>query len=323
MDNRRLGTTDIELSPIGLGALQFAGRGMTERLYRAAIDQPTVDAVVRTALDGGITWFDTAEMYGRGQSERALSTALRDNGIRSGDVRIATKWAPMLRTARSIGRTIGDRRRALGEYPIDLHQIHEPYTSLSPIPGQLREMAKLLRDGQITSVGVSNFSAKQLAKAYETLRAQGISLASNQVQINLLNRDIETNGVLDTARRLGVTLIAYSPLASGLLTGKYHENPELVGSLSRIRRLFGQYDKKSLARTAPLIEELRAIAGSYGVTPGQVALNWLITFYGDTVLAIPGASKPRHAEESAGAMAFTLTEKELDRLDELSRNCAK
>jgi diketogulonate reductase-like aldo/keto reductase len=72
-----------------------------------------------------------------------------------------------------------------------------------------------------------------------------------------------------------------------------------------------------------LIEELRAIAGSYGVTPGQVALNWLITFYGDTVLAIPGASKPRHAKESAGAMAFTLTEKELDRLDELSRNCAK
>jgi aryl-alcohol dehydrogenase-like predicted oxidoreductase len=320
MDLRRLGSTDLEITPIGLGCLQFAGTSLAARLYGRPVDQDTATSVVKAALDGGITWFDTAEMYGRGHSERTLTSGLRACGVAPGDVRIATKWLPMLRTARSIGKTIGDRLDALQGYPIDLHQIHLPTSSLSSHAAQLKEMAALLKAGKIKSVGVSNFSAAQMAKAHEMLASEGIALATNQLQINMLHRDIERDGVLDTARRLGITLIAHTPLASGLLTGKFHDNPELVRSLGPVRRRVNSFSAKTLARTAPLIRELREVARGYGVTPTQVALNWLIHFYGDTVVVIPGASKPQHAEESSAAMSFRLTDKELTKLDELSRN---
>jgi aryl-alcohol dehydrogenase-like predicted oxidoreductase len=318
---RRLGRTDIEITPIGLGCMQFSGSGLVEGFY-PAIDPGLVGSVVGKALDGGVNWFDTAEMYGRGRSERALTTALRARGVAPGDVVIATKWPPLMRTASSIERTIAARLDALQGYPIDLHQIHTPYGSLSPIPAQVRAMARLREAGRIGSVGVSNFSARQMTKAAELLGSKGLTLASNQVQISLLHRNVERNGVLATARRLGVTLIAYSPLRMGILTGKFHDNPDLIRPLPRFRRLLGDYRPKALARTAPLVAELRAIGDAYGATPAQVALNWLTSFYGDTVVAIPGASKPHHAEESAAAMHFTLTEKERDRIDDLSRTSA-
>ncbi|MEU6643900.1 aldo/keto reductase [Saccharomonospora sp. NPDC046836] len=322
MVKRRLGATDIEITPIGLGCMQFAGPGLLEGFYKP-IGQETVTEVVRTALKGGIGWFDTAEMYGKGASERALTTALRELDVAPGDTPIATKWTPLLRTSASIGRTIGDRITSLQGYPIALHQIHMPHGSFSPIARQVRAMATLSRMGTIAAVGVSNFSASQMERASQVLRAHGLPLASNQLQVNLLERSIERNGVLESARKLGITLIAMSPLRSGLLTGKFHEDPSLLAALPRTRRLLGSFTEKTLRRTAPLIDELRAIAKAYGVSVGQVALSWLTTFYGDTVVAIPGASKPRHAEESAGAMQIRLTSKELDRVDELSRRCAR
>lgn len=322
MDKRRLGATEIEVTPIGLGCMQFAGPGLLERLY-APLAQETVTSVVDAALRGGIDWFDTAEMYGKGASERALTTALRELGAAPGKVVIATKWTPGLRTASSIGRTIDVRLSSLQGYPIDLHQIHLPYGNFSSLSSQVTAMAKLCQAGKIASVGVSNFSARQLEKASRVLHSHGITLTSNQVQINLLHRDVERNGVLETARRLGITLIAYSPLRSGLLTGKFHEDPARARSLPGLRRFVGGFTAKGLARTAPLINELRAIGRSYGVSAGQVALSWLVTFYGDTVVAIPGASKPSHAEESAAVMDLHLTEKELARLAELSRDHAR
>ena len=141
------------------------------------------------------------------------------------------------------------------------------------------------------------------------------------MQINLLTREVERNGVLETARRLGVTLIAYSPLRGGLLTGRFHEDPASLRSLPRVRRVLGRMTPRTVARTAPLVEGLREIALSHGVTVAQVALAWLITFYGDTVVAIPGASAPRHARESAGAMSVRLSPAQLRRIDELSRAC--
>jgi aryl-alcohol dehydrogenase-like predicted oxidoreductase len=318
MRKRRLGSTDIEITPIGLGCMQFAGRGMVEQFY-PALDQPSVTPVVKAALDGGINWFDTAEMYGRGASERALTTALRESGANPGTVVVATKWAPMLRTAASIGRTIDARISSLQGYPIDLHQIHMPYGSLSPIPRQVRAMAALCHAGKISSVGVSNFSARQMRTASELLRGQGLTLASNQVQISLLHRKIERDGVLETARQLGVTLIAYSPLRSGVLSGKFHEDPAAVRSRPRARRLVGGLSPRALARTASLVDGLRSIAQAHGATASQVALSWLTTYYGETVVAIPGGTKPHHAREAAAAMHLRLTEKELAQLDELSR----
>jgi aryl-alcohol dehydrogenase-like predicted oxidoreductase len=317
---RRLGATDIEITPVGLGCMQFAGDGFLSRQMFPGIEQPAVTEIVKAALDGGVSWFDTAEMYGQGHSERVLTTALRELGADPEDTTIATKWTPLLRTAASIRRTISDRLAALQGYPVTLHQIHMPRGSLSPVPRQLDAFAELQEKGQIKAVGVSSFNGSQLAAAHAHLAARGITLASNQVQVSLAHRSIESDGTLETARRLGVTLIAFSPLRSGLLTGKFHDRPELAAAVPRIRRAIGGFTPKGLARTEPLIRELREIGTAHGVSPSVVALSWVISYYRDTVVAIPGASKPAHARDSAAAMDLRLTEKELARLDEVSQN---
>jgi aryl-alcohol dehydrogenase-like predicted oxidoreductase len=320
LGTRRLGATDIEITPIGLGCMQFATRGMTSALYADVGGQEEITAIVKTALSGGITWFDTAEMYGRGESERALTTALRQCGVSPGDVRIATKWLPGFRTARSIRRTIGDRVAALQGFPIDLHQIHSP-ASLSPIAKQMREMARLVRDGTIASVGVSNFSAQQMAKAYDALKAEGIPLASNQVQRDQpaasCHRDERRPGHGTPPRHHAHRL---QPFAIGTVDRTVPRRPEAghvaVPRTSRLWLVRSQDPDPNRAA------HRRASGDRKGVTtPGQVALNWLVTYYGETVVAIPGASKPRQAEENAGAMGFCLTAKEVERLDELSRRC--
>lgn len=315
---RTLGRTDIKITPIGLGCMQFAGAGMVARWFYRPVAQPVVTKIIDAALQGGIGWFDTAEMYGHGRSERALTTALHELGVAAGEVRVATKWAPGLRTARSILGTIDDRLSALQGYPIDLHQIHLPYGGFSSLTAQLMAMARLAHDHKISAVGVSNFSARQLELAHRVLAQEGVVLASNQVQISLLHRPIERNGVLDLARRLGITLIAYSPLRSGLLTGRFHDQ-QARSELLWFRRRAGGFNEATLRRSAPLVEELTAIGQARGATASQVALAWLITFYGDTVVAIPGASKPKQATEAAAAMELDLTGEELRRLDQLSR----
>lgn len=191
---------------------------------------------------------------------------------------------------------------------------------MSSIPAQLQAMARLLKAGRIRSVGVSNFSARRLELAHRVLAAEGVTLASNQVRVSLLHRQVERDGVLDTARRLGVTLIAYSPLDGGLLTGRFHDNPALARSGPVMRRFFGrrELNAQGLARTRPLIDEMRSIGQAYSVSISQVAVNWVISRYGDTVVAIPGASKPRQAAEAAATMEFQLTEAEIGRLNELS-----
>jgi aryl-alcohol dehydrogenase-like predicted oxidoreductase len=324
---RSLGGTSLRVSPIGLGCWQFSqGEGFTRGIW-AVLDQTTIDAIVAAALDGGITWFDTAEMYGGGRSEVTLSTALHHLNVHPGRVVLADKWLPVPRTAASISATIDDRLAHLQGYPIGLYQIHQPW-SFSSIPAQMRAMAGLVRAGKITAVGVSNFSARQMIAAGEALRAQGVALASNQVPISLLDRRVEASGVLAAARDLGVTLIAYSPLAQGLLTGKYHDRPDLVAALPVWRRyhprpsgrVFGPHN---LARIRPLIEELRAVAATHDASIAQVALAWLVTYYGETVVAIPGATRPEQAAESAAAMDLRLSVAELARIDRSSRLVAR
>jgi aryl-alcohol dehydrogenase-like predicted oxidoreductase len=235
MDALRLGRTDIEVTPIGLGAWQFAqGIGMGGSFW-PSIDDDAITAVVRAARDGGISWFDTAEAYGRGRSERMLAAALSRVGAAPGSVVVATKWWPFPRTALSIGRTIESRIACLAPYPVDLFQVHQPW-SLSSIRAQMRAFAALVHAKKIRAAGVSNFSARQMEQAHAALAAPGIPLASNQVRFNLLDRRIEANGVLVSARRLGVTIIAWSPLAQGMLTGRFHDDPALAARLAPGRR---------------------------------------------------------------------------------------
>jgi len=327
MDMRDLGRSGLKITPIGLGCWQMQqGKGMTGMMW-SVLEQETMDAIVAAALQGGISWYDTAEAYGKGASERALAAGLQRAGVEPGSVVVATKWLPILKPASDIRGNIDERIECLAPYPVDLFQVHIPW-SRSSVAAQMREMATLVRAGKVKAVGVSNFSAKKMAQAGAALQAEGLPLASNQVRINLLERGIETNGVLDLAREHRVTLIAYSPLAQGVLTGKFHDDPSRVKALSWGRRSpLGGSGKfltpEGLARTAPLIDELRAVGEAHGATPAQVALAWLVSYYGEAVVAIPGASRPEHATEAAGAMDIHLTAAEIDRVDRLSAAIAR
>ncbi|WP_230207672.1 aldo/keto reductase [Microlunatus sp. Gsoil 973] len=313
---RQLGNTDVEITPIGLGCMQFSVSGLAGLIYPGMQPDRSTE-IVKAALDGGINWFDTAEMYGHGHSERLLSGALHALGVEPGSIRIATKWTPFGRRASSIIKTIHDRLDALQGYPIDLHQIHTPRGGLSPIEAQVDAMADLAEAEQIGHVGVSNFSAGQMELAHIRLRKRGLVLASNQVQISLLHRSIETDGVLSTARRLGITLIGYSPLRQGILTGRFHDDPSTIRALPITRRwMTGLPDQRVLRRTEPLINELRRIAAAHDATPAQVALGWVISNYGDTVVCIPGASNASQATESAAVLGLELSHAELIALND-------
>jgi aryl-alcohol dehydrogenase-like predicted oxidoreductase len=315
IQNRFLGKTDIQVSPIGLGVMEFAGGKTLIGSMFPVIPQEEKNAIIQAALDGGINWFDTAEMYGAGESEQSLATALKAAKRTDDEVIIETKWMPLLRTAGNIPKTIGDRLRFLDGYSIGVYLVHQPWSFSSP-EAEMDAMAGLVETGKIRSVGVSNFDAKRMRRAHAELEKRGLPLVVNQMRYSLLDRSIETNGVLETARELGVTIVAYTPLGSGLLTGKYHKNPELLKKQPLFRR--GMMQRK-LESSRPLVMALEDIAVKYEVTAAQVALNWVINAQGDIVVTIPGATKVRQAQESAAAMSFKLSKDEIERLNELSR----
>ncbi len=180
-------------------------------------------------------------------------------------------------------------------------------------------MAALVKAGKIRSVGVSNFKAEKMRQAHTALARHGLPLASNQVRFNLVGRNKEKEGVLDAARELGVTIIAYSPLAQGLLTGKFHKNPDSIKKLPSFRRIT---TGRMIEKSRPLIRTLEDIAASYNCTASEVALSWVINHMGDTIVAIPGASKTEHVLLNVGAMNLKLAPDEMVKLDELSRTIA-
>jgi aryl-alcohol dehydrogenase-like predicted oxidoreductase len=171
---------------------------------------------------------------------------------------------------------------------------------------------------KIRYVGVSNFSAQKMRNAWETLQKEGIGLVSNQVRYSLLNRKIETNGIMDTAKELGISIIAYSPLAQGLVTGKFHDNPALIRDLG-YRKYMPAFKSNGLAKSKPVVDLVKTLAQKYQVTTSQIALNWLIHYNGETVVAIPGATKESQALENAGAMKFRLSPDDLTLLHEVSK----
>jgi aryl-alcohol dehydrogenase-like predicted oxidoreductase len=319
---RNLGPTGLKITPIGLGCWQFSrGQGLGGK-YWTYLDQSQVDEIVRLSLECGLNWFDTAESYGAGESERALSRALRAAGRRPGEVVIATKWMPLFRRASSILKTIDVRLKNLDGFPIDLYQVHNPY-SFSRVEREMKAMAELMKEKKIASVGVSNFSAKRMRRASSELKKHGLSLASNQVRYSLLDRRIEANGVLDAARDLGTTIIAYSPLAQGILSGKFHDDPELIKKRSGYRKYMRAFKKGGLEKSLPVVQVVRELAVHHGVTPSQVALSWVVNNQGPLVVAIPGATSAEQARDNAGAMDVRLSREDLERLSAVSAGFKK
>jgi aryl-alcohol dehydrogenase-like predicted oxidoreductase len=318
MLSRRLGRSSIAVSAIGLGCWQFSeGKGFAGG-YWPRLPQETVNQIVATSLTRGINWFDTAEVYGGGRSEAALSQALVAAGKRNGDIVIATKWWPMLRVAANIKATIGERLKRLAPFGIDLYQVHQPF-ALASAAAQMRAMAALVAEHKIRAIGVSNFSARKMRAAHQALAVEDIPLVSNQVRYSLLDRRIESNGVLQAAQELGITIIAYSPLAQGILTGKFHRDPGSIRSRPGPRKWMAAFRRHGLARSRKLVLAVENIARAHGVTPGQVALNWVIHAHGDSMVIIPGATTVAQAAENAGAVDFRLSDAEQDELERLSR----
>jgi aryl-alcohol dehydrogenase-like predicted oxidoreductase len=184
-------------------------------------------------------------------------------------------------------------------------------------------MADLVAAGTVRTVGVSNFNAARMRRSAAALAARGLVLASNQMKYSLLDRRIEKNGVLAAAKELGVTIIAYSPLEQGLLSGRFHDDPGLAAGLEGPRKWIPAFRPKGLAKSRRLVDVLKAVAAAHGATPSMVALAWLVQNHGDTVVAIPGASSMRQAEENAAAMQVPLSPEDLRRIDEASAPLAR
>ncbi len=302
-----LGQTDIRIPPLGIGAWQWGDRMMWD-YGKGTYSDADLRGVFDAAIAGGIRFFDTAEVYGMGRSETLLGSFVRDSGEH---VTIATKFMPFpwrLHRSRLLVALQRSLKR-LGLKRVDLYQVHFPSPPL-PVEQWAESLADAVEAGFTRAVGVSNYSASQMGRAFNTLAKRGVPLASNQIQYSLLHRAPERNGQLQIARDLGISIIAYSPLAKGVLTGKYTpENPP-PGIRGRI------YNRERLQAAQPLIALMREIGEKHGgKSPAQVALNWTIC---KGTIPIPGAKNVRQLESNIGAVGWQLSEDEIAALDSLS-----
>jgi aryl-alcohol dehydrogenase-like predicted oxidoreductase len=306
-----LGQTGVLVSPLGIGTWAWGDRLFWG--YGRSYGETDVRGAFEVSLAAGATLFDTAEIYAGGTSERLLGRFVRDvrEAGRPPPPVVATKFFPFpwrLRRADLLSALLGSLRR-LGLPRVDLYQLHWPMPLLT-VERRMDALAAAGETGLARAVGVSNYNAKELRRAHAALARRGIPLASNQVKYSLLERRPERDGVLAATRELGVTLIAYSPLAQGLLTGKY--GPDRPPPGARARR----FGRRRLEALPPLLAELRAVGENHGgKTPAQVSLNWLI---GKGAVPIPGAKDARQAGDNAGALGWRLTPDEVERLDRLS-----
>jgi len=309
MEKVAIGRTDLRTIPLGIGT--WAWGDQLFWTYGKDYGAAEVKAAFQTAIDGGITLFDTAEVYGLGESERIVGEMVRKNGRAS--TLIATKYMPLpwRVSAQQVESALANSLERLQVKCIDLYQIHQPVSFLMGQNKLLDVLATAVKAGKVRAIGVSNYSAQQMRSAHEYLQKKGIPLAVNQVQYSLLARQIESNGVLQTAKELGVTILAYSPLAQGLLTGKY----TALKSPNGARQLDPKFGSSGIARIEPLMKTLRELSEVYDKSPAQIALNWLV---GRRVIPIPGVKNPRQVEENLGALGWELRPEDSAQLSRVS-----
>lgn len=302
----KLGATDIEISPLGIGTWAWGDQSMWG--YRKSHTDADIREAFDTALAADINFFDTAEVYGLGNSEKFLGRFLSETGQ---PVVVATKFMPFpFRLSKSTLRWALKRSlKRLGSEQVDLYQMHFPLPPFA-VETWMEAMADAVEAGLIRAVGVSNYSMEQMGRAHSTLAKRGLKLASNQVSYSLLHREPEFDGVLQRCRDLGVTLIAYSPLGQGILAGRYTPDNPPPGLRKRL------YKREYLAKVQPLLKLMRDIGAVHGgKTEAQVALNWTIC---KGTVPIPGAKNARHVVSNAGALGWRLNDDDVAALDEAS-----
>jgi aryl-alcohol dehydrogenase-like predicted oxidoreductase len=304
-----LAGSTVTIPALGVGTWAWGDRltwGMGG--YDAGLTRTSIEEAWGASIDAGVTLFDTAEIYGGGESERIVGAMLAGDPRRAAAAIIATKFLPYpwkLRVTRALSKSLRGSLGRLGLPAVDLYQIHGPI-SLRSHAELADALAAAHEAGLVKAVGVSNYSAAETRSMDSELRKRGMRLATNQIEFSLLRRSPETGGLLAVCKELGVVPIAYSPLGQGRLTGKYS-----VSVPPPKRRNFGRYP---MAVVEDVVAELRRIGEKHGSrTPGQVALNWVIA---KGAVPIPGAKNRRQAEDNAGALGWSMDDEDLVRLDQ-------
>jgi aryl-alcohol dehydrogenase-like predicted oxidoreductase len=298
MATTTLGTTGIDVTPMGFGTWAWGdslfwgyGKDYGETELRQAF---------QAAIDLNITFIDTAEIYGLGKSEELLGKFIKET---QATTQIATKYMPLPWRFRSedVADAVTASLKRLKMPSVDLYQVHFPAPSFLSQEGLMNALADEVEQGRIKAVGVSNYNAEQLREAHKLLARRGVPLAVNQMRYSLITREIEMNGVLATARELDVTILAYSPLAQGLLTGKYTASNPPTGARSMDKR----FQADGLRKLQPMLDKLNELGDKYAKTPAQVALNWLMCQPG--VIPIPGVKNKTQVDQNAGALGWELS----------------
>jgi aryl-alcohol dehydrogenase-like predicted oxidoreductase len=304
---------DFTLPAMGVGTWAWGDKstwGMDG--YDRSYSFDTIREAYRASVAAGITFLDTAEMYGLGESERIIARLLEADRANRDRVVVATKFFPApWRVAVSSALTAAlkaslDRLKMPW---VHLYQIHGPI-SLRSHEAMARALAGAHRAGLVKAVGVSNYSEQEMRAIHGALAAHGVPLATNQIEFSLLRTRPESNGLLRACKELGVVVLAYSPLGQGRLTGKYNASKPPLG-----RRVFSNYP---MAEIDPIVAELVRVGGRHGgKTASQVALNWVM---GKGAVPIPGAKNREQAEQNAGALGWRLSAEDVQALDRVSRH---
>jgi aryl-alcohol dehydrogenase-like predicted oxidoreductase len=310
-----LAGSTLSVAPLGVGTWAWGDKstwGMGG--YDSSLTEATIAEAWEASLAAGVTFFDTAEVYGKGESERIIGRLLRQSigagSMTRDDVVIATKFMPSPWKL-NVKAALLDALRAsidrLGVDSVDLYQIHGPI-SLRGHAALAEALAAAHDEGLTRTVGVSNYSVKEMRSIAGELRTRGVALATNQIEFSLLRRRPETVGLLDACAQLDVVPLAYSPIGQGRLTGKYSASNPPPG-----RRGFSNHP---MEKVDAIVAELRRIGDAEGGrTPSQVALNWLMA---KGALPIPGAKNATQANDNAGALGWTLRADDVAALDRVA-----
>jgi aryl-alcohol dehydrogenase-like predicted oxidoreductase len=306
MKRRTLGTPGLGVSEIGLGCM-----GMSE-FYGTGSEAESISTIHR-ALELGIDFLDTADMYGPFTNEQLVGKAIRDRRDR---VVLATKFGNVRGEQ---GQSLGIRgdpeyvRQAcdaslqrLGIDHIDLYYQHRVDTTV-PIEETVGAMADLVRAGKVRHLGLSEAAPETLRRAHATH-----PITALQTEYSLWTRDVEENGVLSTVRELGIGFVAYSPLGRGFLTGRFKTFEDLPAD--DFRRRNPRFQGENFDRNLELVGEVEQMAREKGITPAQLALAWVLA-RGDDIVPIPGTKHVKYLEENAAAADVQLSEADIERLD--------
>lgn len=299
---------DRPCAPLGVGTWAWGDEstwGMGG--YDHALTEATIAEAWEASLAAGVTLFDTAEVYGGGESERIIGRLLASGPTARDRALLATKFMPSpwkLNVGKALPAALHGSLERLGVEKVDLYQLHGPISLRSH--GALADaLAAVHADGLVGAVGVSNYSIREMEAVHAALAERGVPLASNQIEFSILRRRPESSGLLAACRRLGVVPLAYSPIGQGRLTGKYSAANPPPG-----KRNFSAHP---MEQVDPIVDELRRIGEAHdGRTPGQVALRWIIE---KGAVPIPGAKSADQATGNAGALGWALTPDDVARID--------